>query len=886
MFNNSVVSQIKKLISDFEKAKFELNGHYFKTSNYDVINAGILFNSIIAEQTDNIIIFHPHGSIFLLYAIGILSFAELIRDLTNDDTLLEKNLRVGGRVRLDGCLGIYEGECHLYGRKYLKIRCGGKYNDLIYIRMPENIARLQIYEGFATKLRGHKRKKIESKSIEIISDILNLDTSQLNIVRASRIAVITENKNILDYIKELKVNDCKFMNIFPVVKLINADKYCAIPGTRLEGRQPVIYIVSSFGMLFDFIQHGNYINTLIIDGVSKIRNNYSNINFLKDKKSVENILIFLDHGALNEKRDFEKIGFKSWVWIKKDIIELKKLESSEKMKWNSDNPFNSHYKVLDSLARQKIDLIDVALPEGVTERKINEVAEIANELKSYNKDLNIVRLNELLISIFGFLLYFQHLVYPDDYESRLSDESDFYIVGSQYIFDKIKLKTEELLLRYMRSGCEKYFNKLINALAEIRERFLVNNFKASKLIDFLRKDFRSSIAIVVRKPWQREILSRWLLSNDLNINRNYEERRFVDIIDFKSFQKLTEDVFYDKIIFSGWFGYENRYIFNMGISPHIILLLYPFEKPRVEKFLNMLREDAFNLRDVGRRAELLGINPKDFSPEKAPLRKTDYLEFEDDLTKILEELNQRIVSDIRTSCPSDDKDAVLARHVIFEEDVHAFLTQNYGGKKLNRIKARIEIKNPDDLAIGDEVIFLSDSRRDIFDQLIKISESSPSVRTEVKLSKIWKEAIRKYMIYKGKDAQTFWDELNKKGCKRHLGTIQNWIANENIIGPENETETLKAIAEVTEDSDLRDNLRDVVRSCRKLRALHIRLGRYLAQCIIASIDSRREEKIEGVMRDRIKELTRHVMIVQIRAIGDSYMTIARNKVNCLLEIGD
>lgn len=886
MFNDSVISQIKKLISDFEKAKFELNGHYFKTSNYDVINAGILFNSIKAKKNDNIIIFHPHGSIFLLYAIGILSFAELIRDLTNDDTALEKNLRAGERVRLDGCLGIYEGEYHLDGRKYLKIRCGGKNNDLIYIRMPENLGRLQIYTGSATKLRGHKRKRIESKPIETISDILNLDTSQLNIVRASQIAVITEKKNILDYIRELKVNDCKFMNIFPVARLISADKYCAIPGTRLEGCQPVIYIVSSFGMLFDFIQRGNNINTLILDGVSKIKNNYSNINFLKDKKSVENMLIFLDHRALNEKRDFEKIGFKSWIWIKKDIIELKKLESSEKMKRNSDDPFTIHYKVLDSLARQKIDLIDVTLPERVTERKINEVVEIANELKSYNKNLSNVKLDELLISIFEFLLYFQHLIYLDDYASRLSNESDFYIVDSQDIFNKIKLKTEELLLRYIHSGFEKYFDKLINNLTEIRERFSVENFKATKLIDFLKKDFSSSISIVVRKPWQREILSRWLLSNDVDVERNYEKKRSIDIIDFKSFQKLTEGIFYDKVIFSGWFGYENKYIFNTGISPHIIFLLYPFEKSRVKKFLNMLEEDAFNLRDIGCRTELLGINPNDFSPEKTLLQKTDYLEFEDDLTNILEELNRRIVSDIRTSYTSDDKDAVLARHVIFEEDIHAFFTKNYGFKKLNRIEARIEIKNPDDLAIGDEVIFLSDSRRDIFDQLIQISESSPSVKTEVKLSKIWKEAIQKYMIHKGKDAKTFSNELDKKGCKRHLETIQNWIINKHIIGPENETETLKAIAEVTEDSDLRENLKDVVRACRKLRALHIRLGRYLAQCIIASIDSRQEKKIEGLMRNRIKELTRHVISVQIRAIGDKYITIARNKVNRLLEIGD
>ncbi len=678
-------------------------------------------------------------------------------------TSFEKNLSVGCCVKLDGSLGIYKGKCFKYGKEYLKIYFGGKCKDTIYISLLENLGRLSIYKGSATKLRGWKKKKSNQKPIDTISNILNIEKSQFNIVRQSRVAVITENKDVLDLMKDLQINNCKFTDIFPVARLTAADNYCAIPGTRLEGRQPVIYFVSSFGVLFNFIQEGNKINTLIIDSASKVRNNFSNINSLKDDKSIENILIFSNCTALNEKRDFERNGFKSWVWTRKDFSELEGLGSFENSEGNFEDPFNSHYKVLKSLARQKIDLIDIELPEQDTEKIFNEAMEIVNKLRSYNRDADNAKLNELLKTVLGgCLFYFQNSIYPDGYALNLPEVNDFYRTYSQNIIDKIKLKTEELLSIHISSNLEHDFNKLLNILKKIKEQFSFQNIKADKLLNLLKEDMRGSVVVIVRKSWQKEILLDWLKDNNIMCNQNSKKRKNISIVDFKSFQKLQKDTFYNKIIFSGWYGYKNKYIFDSGISPHIIFLLYPFEKCQVESLLNMIEKDRFNLRDPNCRAELLGINPADFSSEKDVLQKTDYFELEGDLTKIIDDLTSRTLSEIGTSYHSDEEDAVLASLVIFEENEFAFLTKNYGAKILNRIEESIKIKNLEDLEIGDEIVFLSDSRRNIFDELIQIAESSSSFSTEVRISKIWKNAIIKYMKYKNIDFQTFSEELCKK----------------------------------------------------------------------------------------------------------------------------
>ena len=68
MFNSYVLEKINKKMSDFQKANFKLNEYPFKLSNYDIINANILSNSIYDEKQSNILIFEPHRNIFLLYA--------------------------------------------------------------------------------------------------------------------------------------------------------------------------------------------------------------------------------------------------------------------------------------------------------------------------------------------------------------------------------------------------------------------------------------------------------------------------------------------------------------------------------------------------------------------------------------------------------------------------------------------------------------------------------------------------------------------------------------------------------------------------------------------------------------------------------------------------
>lgn len=884
MFNSQLLKMISEKISDFERIKVSISGYDFFMSDYDRVNSQILFNSIAEEGSNDLVIFSPHGFTFALHSLIIMSFVELQRDLTNKKNAIENNLRIGDRVKLDGCLGVYEGRGRYEGREYLGIRCGGKYNELVYVFIPEGLHRLHKYSGAAKVLRGHRRKEVDSKPQQAVSEILQLDLGGLNIVRTSKIALISERKNLVDVLETLKINQYAFTDLFPTVKLVNPEKYLKIPGTRLIG-DPVNLIVSNFNTLLEYIEKGNKISAVIIDGASKIKNNYGNINALKDCSGVEDIFIFLDHRNLMEKSRLNKMNFQSWVWTKKDIDEIKNSGDWKFPKENLSDPFCGHYAILKSLAGQKVNLIDVRLLDATSSQLFEESYALLNKIQQKTVKEDNYQLKQFLINSYGLLLYLQHVLFPDDFSLKIAKSQELNYPDALKMLERLKIISEELLLRHLSSDYEKLFSYLFENFEKLSLQFQKNNFKAHKLTDILDDGKSHKIAIIVRKPWQKDVQLKWFKKNKVSLED--KNGSMIDILDFKSFQRMSgENSYYDRVIFSGWYGHENRYIFNSGIAHRIDFLLYPFEKRQVDQFLKQLEKDVFNLRDSGNRSAILGVDVKAASGAEKASERIDYESQENDIENIISSISLSVFSDHKIQSVGDDADMIKAKRVIFEEDAYVFFSENYGAKRLNRLEARVEEKNVGELSVGDELIFIGDSKRDIFEELIQIAEAVDSIANEVRLSKIWKEAIKKHLSIKAITCVDFAEELKKRGCERHLATVENWITNPRVIGPENENLIIKLIAEITGDRELNLKMQEVAYSCRKIRALHIRLGRYLAQCILASIDTQREEKIDGVMRERVKELSKHILIRQISAIGETEVLVPRDIINRLIDIAE
>ncbi|MBU4312218.1 MAG: DrmE family protein [Candidatus Omnitrophica bacterium] len=877
MFNNLLLESLKNRVSEFEGVKFSLNDSIFETSSYDMINSCILANAIIDEKEDNTVLFHSHGTIFLMYAVAIAAFVALERDATNEENSLERNLKVGDRIKYKGCLAIYDGIYTMDGKKQAKILCGGKHKDVIYAPVPEGFMQIQKYWGTATKMKGFRLKKDRTQARQALLGILKLDSAQLNIIRTSHVVVITEKRNFIDSIVQLKVNDHRFTNLFPTARLPNPERHVMLAGSK-SSDMPVIFILSNLNTLYEYVQKGHKINSLIIDGVSKIKNNYGTLEAIKQSKCIENIMIYLDHRFLAEGQDFEKMNFRKWVWLKQDMAELKELVYWNSPKEHPTDPFSSHYKTLRYLSKQKCEFIDVDFPRADTWATIKDAMKILKKIKRYNDKANNPQINEFLVACYGTLLYFQHLPFPVELCDKAVVEPGIKYFDYKESLERINITAQDLLSRSMPPEFNADFEKLLSNIRLISEHFVNGNRKPKALTTHL-KDNKENTLIVVRKPWYIYFLQKWLDKNNI---------KNTTVIDFKAFRKINENVYFDKVVFTGWFGEENKYIFNSGISPLIVFLSYPSEKSIIATYISELDGNAFDLRNAKNRALLLGIDENSFSVKPAEVKKREEKppEFYEDVTKIVSDLSFAVFSETAKSYAYDAKDSINARHVIFEEELHAFLSVGYRAKVLNRLEAKIEQKNIEELNSGDEIVFVRDSKKDIFEELVNIVEAQPSFSNEVKLSKLWRVAIKEYMSAHAMWHSNLLEKLERAGCGRHSATIENWIKDEHTIAPGDENKVITAIAELTLNNELMSKLKEVIYSCRKLRALHIRLGRYLAECIVASMYPQGESKIEGFLKDKIKELSQHILIIEVKSISDSLIAVGKTKVNRVLEVGE
>jgi dsDNA-binding SOS-regulon protein len=962
MFTKVVIDKIKNILSSYQKLQISINNQQRRLSKYDYVNALLFYNSIIDERLDDLVIFHPSGSTFLINMLIISAFAELEIDMTNVDNELIRNLKIGQKVKVDGSLGIYQGTSKYKGEDLIRIECGGKHADVLLIKMTDQ-HRIQSYYGGATKLRGHKRKGKQSSGI-ILSNILDIKKQLLSIVRTSFISVITDKKDFIELIKSAEISGSKFTHIFPTAKAQSFDKYNMIGGSR-AGEKPVIYIMSSFNVVEDFLAHGQEINLLIIDGSSKI--NYSQINHIKDQGKVENIIVLLNHCYLDKKEDLEKIGFKPWVWVREDFkdlidssIDIRKGSSSFSLgeftdillaselintiensgisvpngkddvarlnsllkikqlrhyfldlqlpllahdlikrekeltenelvqlnrlvlekaypqqcpknlrKYSESNLLSNHYRTQINLSRKEVRSLDVSCDINIFE----EIKEGVKQIKLFKKEVSNIERDKLLIASYGLLNYFSYLPFPASYPFTIDDRKDAPLYDPEASIGQIIEYRGSLSSYFFSSEITVVINSLIENFDKLLQFYIQNNSKADALVNLLKGE-KEKVAVIVYKDWQVGFLESFLRKHKVkNIN----------IFPFQKAKKMVEDEMYDKVIFLGWFGNENRYIYYSGNSSQYEILLYPFEKKSYEYCKKKATRDSFYYRNKLDRAHLLNLNEELFLEQEMPQKEEAVLNIEEDIFELIKELNSNIASSGYDYANVDPKELIKAKYISFDDGSYGYFSSNYKGKKLLRSENKIETTDLDVLEIGDELIFFRDNRDDIFAELIKIVEESGTVTEEIALSKLWKTSLLEYLKSSRKSVLQFVKELEIVGCVRGVQAVENWLANPRLIGPEDPEKTLVSIYLVTKDPELNKNIIKISQSCKKLQSLHIKLGHYLSRCIISSLDEEKEENLEGFLAQKVKELSQCLKVIQITSISDNPLDVPRNKTNRLVE---
>lgn len=290
--------------------------------------------------------------------------------------------------------------------------------------------------------------------------------------------------------------------------------------------------------------------------------------------------------------------------------------------------------------------------------------------------------------------------------------------------------------------------------------------------------------------------------------------------------------FIDEVLIVGWLGRSTMFsIVHFFNVKKIVFFLYPFEKKWYEsatkywdqyKVVQMISKDWSDHLDIQSK-ELEFIDHE----KKITIKE---VEAGHDIFELKIKLLEHFISRFQTTDGTED--AVDAKLITFTNDKIAFVTLTYKliylTDLINDRTEIIEKKDINHLNSGDVVLFFNSDRdtiRDYADYLLK--ENNIGYLRE--LAHSWKNVLINIKDELG--FEILLEELKKAGCNRHKVTINNWIKDEDLIGPRSDND-LRKVLNLDKDSDLPNKYDKIVNAIHNVRRVHHKASSLLSSRLI------------------------------------------------------
>jgi uncharacterized membrane protein YkvA (DUF1232 family) len=351
-----------------------------------------------------------------------------------------------------------------------------------------------------------------------------------------------------------------------------------------------------------------------------------------------------------------------------------------------------------------------------------------------------------------------------------------------------------------------------------------------------------------------------------------------------------EDQLEGSAVVVGWFDRQrmSRLLLPPAASP-LILLLYDVEYRWYEALTHRQQRQRSRRAALSSRATIFSrfsggtavtdpIERIEAPEERSILATLDGFE-----RKAAEARRRRLLEDARTS---GDEPEVEARPVFFSDGSHAFLTDGYQAKVVTHLltpsprlsdRAEVQLIDVDRLRIGDVLLFLRGSDRDVIrevaDRLLP-----PGTRETATL---WQRALRRFKQKHGIDSNAVWRRLQQGGCTHHRSTVRYWIESDEIIAPRDAHDhELRIIADVTADPELQQRFKECDKAVSAVWGAHLSASCRLAEQVV----TRAAQQLKGGSSTQgLVEIESNVVLARVDDIQDEPVLVRRGIVNKLLE---
>jgi len=782
------------------------------------------------DEQNYLLLLHPTGPFLPAVLQASIPVILAKRDIVNFSADKTSHLKTGDRVKVDGCLGEYEGVKTEENQQYVSIQ----FKDMKYLFPPERSWRIDKYEGTATKINkynGHAGQKSTAQKA-VLCRILDLVESEVPPVLSSKMLIVSDKHAIIQAIESISLQGEKYSSVFATGYYKSLDGIERV-GTDPLQRNPTVCITASMSMAAELIDIDPSIKYLVINGLYKLRGNLVFLDQIRRK--IKNIIIIEDIQKMDEDliEDLSKFKFKTYPWTTAQI--------REELATGTDPDC---YCVVEPQRYENV----VKHP---AEKLFEQIRQGLERIR--RSDFEDEQKAPFIASSFTALTNLRVLPIPLSDEALENCQIEYYRRLIQ------ELTEMQYNLRLATCGdIEKDAMTVINGIKELISQHMTDHPKHS--LFEVTTVFGQDDCVVVHKPRHKEAIIKWLQARKpdghhpmiLTLNEALVNRRV-----------------YNNMIFTGWFGEKHAKALLRVMAKEVHFILYPME-------LDWMRRNETWLANYLR--QLIGDGAGD-DVDSTAQATLDY-----DIEKYLAVM-ARSPSQYGGSICDNNEDGsntyLDAYFVEFEDDYFGFLAEGYHCRCLDPEGENLVRKKPTELVAGDKAIFVKDSSEDIFDRLVTLmEESDPTIKQQVLLARLWRQALIGHKEKGSLKYKELQKQLNEVGVNRTTVTIGLWLNDETFIGTDDEA--IRGIAKITGEIELNTHIDAVIASCSKVRALHVQLGRYLAGRITAAVTGVNHSTDSTLLGNLTDNLAQFAVAVEVRSVSDMKISIPTGKINRLL----
>lgn len=616
----------------------------------------------------------------------------------------------------------------------------------------KNISKLQPAPNSRHSLSsyGRVKKALFSRSNMPIDTLLEIKTDGNKLFQKKCLCLTSKFKSYEDSIDNVLMNHVGISDYF---------KYGSIDENgNIEGKSPLL-ISNNFSSLILYLAQSNLVSYIIIDGFNTVtpRSDFSDI----DRRFNIPTILITDLSEIETFEDIKNFGFEFFNFTKENIT----IKAS-----GPQSPFEIFEKKLSNYVSFKFKR------EICKSVELKTISQLLYSLPKDDSDnnLNLFKISLIQLSnIFSRICHIPSELEILNYSQKLSEIEEHFFKCRFWLGDSNKPLQECISL--LKSVIE----KLSSAPSE-------KCLKLEGLINTNCYDF-------IICPTEDESKA---LNNFLNVSAYTHRPKVISVAEVNDKLLPYKPI---KAILTGWAKSNNiNRILSSFVFQELTALFYQYEN----KYYNSLQRRNRKYNDSIRTT----INNKGLQAEGGAKKSVgfDDLYSGDEINETNSESSFDIVEFelkldntqyLKYAAKGDIAESCKANRIDFENDTFIYATESHKFIVINELidsfkqNPSIYSKKFETLQTGDVIAFIN-TDRDVLVELVQRNTNPDELAAIRKWTGLWKDLLREFYTSIGSDFKKLVDDLRQYGCKKHEGTIRNWLQDDNLIGPDSNDDLL------------------------------------------------------------------------------------------------